>query len=72
MLVFAFDKRASYSGMPNQLICGPVTNRLWAPVCVSEWQSECFSGIAKLMPTKIVTNLHIPFIYPVAFRSHAG
>lgn len=72
MLVFAFDKRVSYTGIPDQPICGAVTDKPWIPVCVAEWQLECFSDVAKLMPTKMVTKLHIPFIYPVAFRSHVG
>lgn len=72
MLIFAFDKTVTYSGVSNQRICGSLTDRPWAPVCVSEWQLECFDGIAKLMPTKMVTKLHIPFAYPVAFRSHVG
>lgn len=72
MLVFAYDKKVTYTGIPNQPICGSVTDKPWIPVCVAEWQLECFSVMAKLMPTKMLTKLRMPFIYPVSFRSHVG
>lgn len=72
MLVFAVDRRVTFAGIPHQPLCGHLTSKPWVPMCVSEWQLECFSSAVKVMPTKIVTKLQIPFIYPVMFRSHVG
>lgn len=72
MFVFAFDRKVSYSGVTEQPVCGPKSDKPWAPMCVSHWQIECYLDSTKLMPTKMLTKLYMPFIYPISFRYYAG